>query len=140
MVIAVDVGYGQIDWNLRNDPRVIVMERVNARSLTAADLPHTIDAAVADLSFISLRLVLPALKDLLPAGGWLVPLVKPQFEVGRFDVGKGGVVRDEAKIRQAVDDIREFSAAIGFDVLGEAESPIRGPKGNREYFLNLVKM
>lgn len=138
-VIAVDVGYGQIDWNLRNDPRVVVMERVNIRSLTAADLPCPIDAAVADLSFISLRLVLPTLKTLLPVGGWLLPLVKPQFEVGRSDVGKGGVVRDEAKIRQAVDDIQDFAAGIGFVVLGQTESPIRGPKGNREFFLNLVK-
>ncbi len=138
-VIAVDVGYGQIDWTLRNDSRVIVIERVNIRSFTTADLPCPIDAAVADLSFISLRLVLPALRDLLPIGGWLVPLVKPQFEVGRADVGKGGVVRHEAKIRKAVDDISEFAAAVGFTVLGEVESPIRGPKGNREFFLNLVK-
>ncbi len=138
-VIAVDVGYGQIHWRLRNDPRVIVMERVNIRSLNVAELPCPIDAAVADLSFISLKLVLPVLKNLLPVHGWLVPLVKPQFEVGRSDVGKGGVVRDEAKIRLAVDGIREFAASVGFDVLHEVESPIKGPKGNREYFLNLVK-
>ncbi|MDQ7785481.1 MAG: TlyA family RNA methyltransferase [Desulfomonilaceae bacterium] len=139
MVIAVDVGYGQIHWNMRCDPRVVVMERVNARSLTVADLPCPIDAAVADLSFISLKLVLPVLRELLPVGGWLLPLIKPQFEVGRSDVGKGGVVRDAAKIRRVVDDLKEFAAGAGFDVLGEVESSIRGPKGNQEYFLNLVK-
>lgn len=138
-VIAVDVGYGQIHWKLRNDPRVIVVERVNIRSLNSAGLPCPVKAAVADLSFISLKLVLPVLKDLLPVGSWLVPLVKPQFEVGRSDVGKGGVVRDDAKIRRAVDHIKEFAASMGFQVLSDVESPIKGPKGNREYFLNLVK-
>jgi 23S rRNA (cytidine1920-2'-O)/16S rRNA (cytidine1409-2'-O)-methyltransferase len=138
-VVAVDVGYGQIHWNLRLDPRVTVMERLNIRTLNSNQLPYLIHAAVADLSFISLKLVLPTLRELLARNGWLIPLIKPQFEVGRFKVGKGGVVRDETKIRQAVADIGQFADSIGFSVLGEVESPIKGPKGNREFFLNLRK-
>lgn len=138
-VVAVDVGYGQIHWELRRDPRVTVIERTNIRSMTAAMLPHPVDAAVADLSFISLKKVLQPIRELLPASGWLIPLVKPQFEVGRSEVGKGGVVRDEAAIRSAVAGIKEFAEANGFLILGESESPIRGPRGNHEFFLHLVK-
>ncbi len=138
-VIAVDVGYGQLDWKLRNDPRVSVMERTNFRLLDPRRLPHAVDAAVADLSFISLRLVLPKFRETLPEGAWLVPLVKPQFEVGRFAVGKGGVVRDSGSIRAAVDGVRNFAELCGFDVVGEIESPIRGPKGNREFLLHLSR-
>lgn len=138
-VIAVDVGYGQLDWKLRNDPRVTVLERTNIRYLEPESLPHPIDAAVADLSFISLRLVLPRLSEFLPRGGWAVVLVKPQFEVGRGQVGKGGVVRDPEKIRGAVEGIRVFAGECGFLVLGEIESPITGPKGNREFLLHLQK-
>jgi len=138
-VIAVDVGYGQFDWSLRTDPRVTVLERTNIRFLDPSALPCAIDAAVADLSFISLKLVLPRLREFLPFGGWLVVLVKPQFEVGREDVGKGGVVRDPEKIRRAVDGIRQFASENGFKVLGEVESPIKGPKGNREFLLHLGK-
>jgi len=138
-VIAVDVGYGQFDWRLRNDPRVILLERTNIRFLDPAILPFPVDAAVADLSFISLRLVLGRLHDILAPGGWLLPLVKPQFEVGRADVGKGGVVRDMRKIESAVQSVKAFAAQRGFLVLGELESPIRGAKGNREFFLFLSK-
>lgn len=138
-VIALDVGYGQLAWRLREDPRVTVMERTNVRFLDRESLPHPIDAAVADLSFISLKLVLPALVKLLPEHGLLVALVKPQFEVGRSDVGKGGVVRDYEKMRAAVEGIKEFAEICGFIVRGESESPIRGPKGNREFFLHLEK-
>lgn len=138
-VIAVDVGYGQFDWRLRTDPRVTLLERTNIRFLDSFSLPCAIDAAVADLSFISLKLVLPRLGDFLPSGGWLVVLVKPQFEVGRDDVGKGGVVRDPDKIRKAVDGIKQFASENGFEVLGELESPIKGPKGNREFLLHLIK-
>jgi len=138
-VIAIDVGYGQLDWKLRSDPRVYVLERTNVRFLDPLSLPHPPDAAVADLSFISLKLVLPKFRELLPEGGWLVPLVKPQFEVGRFEVGRGGVVRDPEKMRAAVHGIRTFAEQCGFDVLGETESPIRGPKGNREFLLHLVR-
>jgi 23S rRNA (cytidine1920-2'-O)/16S rRNA (cytidine1409-2'-O)-methyltransferase len=136
-IIAVDVGYGQLHWKLRNDPRVTVLERTNIRFLEKASLPHTVDAAVADLSFISLKLVLPKFRELLPEGGWFVPLVKPQFEAGRADVGKGGVVRDAAKIRAAVESVKTFAETCGFHVLAEMESPIKGPKGNREFFLHL---
>lgn len=136
-VVAVDVGYGQFHWTLRGDPRVILLERTNIRFLAPASMPCPVEAAVADLSFISLKIVLPNLREILPPGGWLVALVKPQFEVGRSDVGKGGVVKDTAKIKAAVEGIKVFARDCGFDVLGETESPIKGPKGNREFFLHL---
>lgn len=136
-IIAIDVGYGQLHWKLRNDPRVTVMERTNIRFLEIDALPYPVDAAVADLSFISLKLILPKFKEILPVGGWLVPLVKPQFEAGRADVGKGGVVRDLGKVRAAVDSVKSFAEACGFEVLAEMESPIKGPKGNREFLLHL---
>lgn len=137
-VIAVDVGYGQFDWVLRNDPRVTLLERTNIRLLDPNTLPRPVDAAVADLSFISLRLILPTFAEVLPRGGWLIALVKPQFEVGRADVGKGGVVRDPVKVRSAVDNVKDAALRAGFAAVGEIESPIRGPKGNRELFLHLV--
>ncbi len=138
-VIAVDVGYGQFDWELRKDPRVTLLERTNFRYLDPASLSHPVDGAVADLSFISLTLVLPKFYEILPLGGWLIPLVKPQFEVGRADVGKGGVVRDEQKIRAAVEKVKSSAQRCAFQVLGELESPIRGPKGNHEIFIYLIK-
>lgn len=138
-VLAVDVGYGQLDWTLRNDPRVTLMERTNVRFLDCSRLPFSVDAAVADLSFISLKLILAKLANMIPSGGWIVPLVKPQFEVGREDVGKGGVVRDSEKIKLAVTSIKTFARDCGLEVLGELESPITGPKGNREFFLHLRK-
>lgn len=138
-VIAVDVGYGQFSWKLRTDPRVIPIERTNVRHLKPADLPHPVDAAVADLSFISLRVVLPVFYNLLPEGAWFIPLVKPQFEVGKGEVGKGGVVRDPDKIRLALDAVVKSAVDCGFTVTGEKESPITGPKGNREFLLCLEK-
>jgi 23S rRNA (cytidine1920-2'-O)/16S rRNA (cytidine1409-2'-O)-methyltransferase len=138
-VIAIDVGYGQFDWQLRNDPRVTLIERTNIRFLDPNSLPYPVDAAVADLSFISLTLVLPKFAEILPLDGWLIPLVKPQFEVGRADVGKGGVVRDEEKIKDAVEKVKRYAEQCAFEVLGELESPLRGPKGNREFFLHLKK-
>jgi 23S rRNA (cytidine1920-2'-O)/16S rRNA (cytidine1409-2'-O)-methyltransferase len=136
-VIAVDVGYGQLDWRLRNDPRVVVMERKNIRLMDKQALPGPVDAAVADLSFISLKLVLPRLWDLIPPGAWIIALVKPQFEVGRGEVGKGGVVREVQKIRAAVESVKVFSRECGFQTLGELESPIKGPKGNQEVLIYL---
>ncbi len=138
-VLAVDVGYGQLDWKLRTDSRVILMERTNIRLLDPASLPFPVDAAVADLSFISLKLILPVLAKLIPPSAWVVPLVKPQFEVGREDVGKGGVVRDVEKITTAVNGIRAFAETCDFKVVAQIESPITGPKGNREFLLHLVK-
>jgi 23S rRNA (cytidine1920-2'-O)/16S rRNA (cytidine1409-2'-O)-methyltransferase len=136
-VYAVDVGYGQLHPKLRGDPRVVVRERENARALTAEALGGPVDLVTGDLSFISLRLVLPAVKALLANGGEAVLLVKPQFEVGKGEVGKGGVVRDEAKRRGALDAIVDAARALGFEVLGHAESPIEGPAGNREWLLGL---
>jgi 23S rRNA (cytidine1920-2'-O)/16S rRNA (cytidine1409-2'-O)-methyltransferase len=136
-VIAVDVGYGQLDPKLRADPRVIVKERTHARDLRALDLPRPLALVTADLSFISLRLVLPKLAELAPAADWLL-LVKPQFEVGRERVGKGGVVRDDALRAAAADAVRDAAAALGFAEAGRADSRVAGPKGNREIFLLLV--
>jgi 23S rRNA (cytidine1920-2'-O)/16S rRNA (cytidine1409-2'-O)-methyltransferase len=134
-VHAVDVGYGQLHPRLRGDPRVAVRERENARLLTAEALGERVELVTGDLSFISLRLVLPAVKAILKPGGDAILLVKPQFEVGKGEVGKGGVVRDDAKRRAALDGIAEAARALGFEVLGSAESPIEGPAGNREWLL-----
>ncbi len=136
-VYAVDVGYGQLHPRLRADPRVVVRERENARALTAEALGEPVDLVVGDLSFISLRLVLPAVRRLLRPGGLAVLLVKPQFEVGKGEVGRGGVVRDEAKRRAALEGVAEAARGLGFEVLGHAESPIEGPAGNREWLLGL---
>jgi 23S rRNA (cytidine1920-2'-O)/16S rRNA (cytidine1409-2'-O)-methyltransferase len=138
-VHAVDVGYGQLHPRLRGDPRVVVHERVNARFLEAGALGEDVDLVVGDLSFISLRLVLPAVRALLRPGGWAVLLVKPQFEVGKGEVGKGGVVRDDAKRREALATVEGAARALGFEVLGHAESPVAGPAGNREWLLALQR-
>ncbi len=137
-VVCVDVGYGQLDWKLRNDPRVYLMEHTNIRYLEKRLLPVELDAAVADLSFISLTLVLPVIRDLLRPGSWFLPLVKPQFEVGKGRVGKGGVVRNVEYLAQALETVKSAAVNAGFSVLGQVESSIRGPKGNREFFLHLV--
>ncbi len=131
-VIALDVGRGQLDWGLRTDPRVVVMEGVNARHLGDGDLPFGVDLATVDVSFISLRLVVPALLPHLRPGGWLVCLVKPQFEAGREEVGKGGVVRDEAVRRRVVDDVVGALNRLGVELVGVVPSPVRGQKGNLE--------
>src|SRR2546425_12898578 len=134
-VIAVDVGYGQLAWSLRQDPRVTVLERVNIRHLDR--LPVPADLAVIDVSFISLRLVLPRAGELLSPPGDVVALVKPQFEVGKGAVGKGGVVRDPDQHRQVLSEIRKFAEGAGYEVAGEIPSPILGAKGNREFLLHL---
>jgi 23S rRNA (cytidine1920-2'-O)/16S rRNA (cytidine1409-2'-O)-methyltransferase len=132
-VHAVDVGYGQLHPRLRADPRVVVHERVNARELR---LPEACGAAVADLSFISLRLVLPALAAALrPADAWACVLVKPQFEAGRAEVGKGGVVRDPAVHARVVREISEEFQRLGFQLVGSVESPVLGPAGNHEFLV-----
>lgn len=132
-VYAVDVGYGQLAWKLRSDPRVVCMERTNVRYLTPAEIPEPLDFGSADLSFISLKLVLPALHTLMKPEGKLVCLVKPQFEAGREKVGKKGVVRDPAVHREVLEQFLENAAEAGFTVLGMDFSPIRGPEGNIEY-------
>jgi 23S rRNA (cytidine1920-2'-O)/16S rRNA (cytidine1409-2'-O)-methyltransferase len=138
-VIAVDVGYGQLAWSLRGDPRVTVRERLNVRHLTAPDLPAVPDLAVVDVSFISLRLVLPAIAAVLAPGGVIVALVKPQFEVGKGEVGGGGVVRDPAQHAAVVAAVRTCGEGLGLIYLGECPSTLLGPKGNREFFLWLRK-
>jgi 23S rRNA (cytidine1920-2'-O)/16S rRNA (cytidine1409-2'-O)-methyltransferase len=134
-VIALDVGYGQLDWALRRDPRVTVLDRTNVRTLE--HLPHDADLAVVDVSFISLRLVLPAVARLLSPPKEIVALVKPQFEVGRGRVGKGGIVKDPLEHRRVLSELKEFAREIGYSVVSETESPILGAKGNREFFLHL---
>ena len=138
-VYAIDVGYGQLAWSLRSDPRVVVIERENVRNMDLALVPEPCDLAVIDTSFISLTLVLPRVKELLrpPAGKPIVALVKPQFEVGRDQVGKGGVVRDEAARRGAVDKVLSWAVENGFTAHEDVESPITGPAGNVEYLLLL---
>ena len=132
-VYAVDVGYGQLAWSLRSDERVTVMERTNARSLTPDMFPEQMDLAVMDMSFISLRLVLPAVRSLLTESGQAVCLVKPQFEAGREKVGKKGVVRDPEVHREVLEDFVASANGLGFAVAGLDFSPVRGPEGNIEY-------
>jgi 23S rRNA (cytidine1920-2'-O)/16S rRNA (cytidine1409-2'-O)-methyltransferase len=134
-VVAVDVAYGELAWSLRNDERVTVLERVNARALTPADLPYAPDLIVADLSFISLTKVLGALLACAAGTFDALVMVKPQFEVGRERVGRGGVVRDAALRREAVAAVAEAASGLGAAVLGFASSALPGPKGNRETFL-----
>jgi 23S rRNA (cytidine1920-2'-O)/16S rRNA (cytidine1409-2'-O)-methyltransferase len=138
-VYAIDVGYGQLAWSLRSDPRVVTIERTNVRNMDLALVPEPADIAVIDVSFISLTLVLPRVRELLqpPPGKPIVALVKPQFEVGREHVGKGGVVRDEEARRGAVTKVRDWANANGFVAGDDVESPITGPAGNVEYLLLL---
>jgi 23S rRNA (cytidine1920-2'-O)/16S rRNA (cytidine1409-2'-O)-methyltransferase len=138
-VYALDVGYGQLAWELRGDGRVVTLERTNIRHAKKADFPHDIDGVVIDVSFISLRLVLPVVRDITGPSGFVIALIKPQFEVGRHDVGKGGVVRDPAKHERVVGDIADFARSIGFSVTGTIESPLLGPKGNKEFLIYLRK-
>jgi 23S rRNA (cytidine1920-2'-O)/16S rRNA (cytidine1409-2'-O)-methyltransferase len=134
-VVAADVGYGQLVWRLRNDERVTVLDRVNARGLTTEMIGGPVDLIVADLSFISLRLVLPALAGCLRAGGDLVPMVKPQFEVGRCRLGAGGVVRNPELRIEAVIGVVSAAGKCGLTLRGVVASPLPGPAGNVEYFL-----
>lgn len=138
-VVAVDVGYGQLAWSLRTDPRVINLERTNIRNLRSEDLQETPDLAVIDASFISLSIVLPATLSLLTSSAVIVALIKPQFEVGKGAVGKGGVVRDADLHEQVVVKIRTLAEELGCQVIGVTESPILGPKGNKEFLICLQK-
>ena len=138
-VYAVDVGYGQLAWSLRTDARVTVMERTNARNLTPDMFPESMDMAVMDLSFISIRLILPAVHALLKPEGECVCLIKPQFEAGRADVGKKGVVRDRAVHERVLNEMLEFFPAAGYTLTGLDYSPIREPEGNIEYLAHLKR-
>lgn len=135
-VYAVDVGHGQLAWKLRQDPRVVVMEKTNARHLTAADIPDPLDLVVCDASFIGLEVVLPAAMALTRPGARLVALIKPQFEVGKGRVGKGGVVRDPALHDEVCERIRAWIGSLpGWEVVGLTDSPILGPEGNKEFLI-----
>lgn len=134
-VYAVDVGYGQLAWSLREDPRVVVLERVNIRELEPSQIPEPCVVLVIDVSFISLTLVLPAAQRFLAPGARLVALVKPQFEVGRERVGKGGIVRDESARRDALERVVQCASALGWEDVQTMDSPILGAKGNHEYLM-----
>ena len=141
-VVALDVGHGQLDWKIRNDPRVEVIERKNARSLTIADLPPGLapfQIVTIDVSFISLRLILPTVPALVEVGADIIALVKPQFEAGRAEVGKGGIVRDPSVHARVVEEVVAAADALGLRRAGTTESPIAGMEGNREYLIHLQK-
>jgi 23S rRNA (cytidine1920-2'-O)/16S rRNA (cytidine1409-2'-O)-methyltransferase len=136
-VYCVDVGQGQLDWKIASDPRVRVLDKTNIRLAGPDLLPERVDVIVIDVSFISLRLVLPALRPLAKPGAPIIALVKPQFEVGRADVGKGGIVRDEAARARALREVREAALGLGYRVGPDTTSPITGGKGNVEFLLEL---
>jgi 23S rRNA (cytidine1920-2'-O)/16S rRNA (cytidine1409-2'-O)-methyltransferase len=136
-IIAVDVGYGQLAWSLRKDPRVLVLERTNIRHLSTLEIEDTIDGAVIDTSFISLRIAVPATLKHLKKESFLLALIKPQFEAGKDMVGKGGIVRDSVLQKTIINDLIAFFSQLGLTVCWTFESPIKGAKGNREFFVYL---
>ena len=138
-VFAVEVGYGQLAWKLQQDPRVVNLERTNIRYLDREEIGAPVDLIVVDTSFISVEKFLPRLCGMVKEGGDVVVLIKPQFEVGRGEVGKGGVVRNPEKHRQVIDRMRQWAEGIGLRTRGVVESPLQGPKGNREFFIHWVK-
>ena len=137
-VVAVDVGYGQIAWKLRQDPRVTILERTNIRYLTVEKVPFPVDLAVIDVSFISLKIVVPAIRNFLKVDATVVTLIKPQFEVGRDRVGKGGVVKNPALHEEVIQSLSQFFETGGFRVHGVIPSPITGPKGNKEFLCHMT--
>ncbi|MGM0452761.1 MAG: TlyA family RNA methyltransferase [Thermodesulfobacteriota bacterium] len=136
-VTAVDVGYGQLAWQLRQDPRVTVIERTNIRYMSESDLPCPFDLITIDVSFISLKIVIPVIRDFLAPGGKIVALIKPQFEAGKHQVGKGGVVRDPALHESIIDALKTFFQDCGLTCGPVTPSPIQGPKGNTEFIILL---
>ncbi|GAB4489070.1 MAG: TlyA family rRNA (cytidine-2'-O)-methyltransferase [Thermodesulfovibrionales bacterium] len=136
-VYAVDVGYGQFDWTLRSDPRVVLMEKTNIRHLPREAVPESVDLVVIDVSFISLEKVLPKALEFLAARGEIIALIKPQFEVGRGMVDKGGIVRDGEQHRAVTERIAAFAGSLGLTVAGIMQSPVLGQKGNREFLIHL---
>ncbi len=136
-VFAIDVGYGQLDWKIRSDPRVVVMERTNIRYVTPEELGEPLDLSVIDVSFISLKIVLPTIKTLLKPTGQVLCLIKPQFEAGKEKVGKKGVVRDPATHQEVLDSFVELADALDFKILGLTFSPVKGPEGNIEFLGHL---
>ena len=138
-VFAIDVGYGQLDWKIRSDPRVVVMERTNIRYVTREQLGEPLDLSVIDVSFISLKIVLPTIKELLKENGQVLCLIKPQFEAGRNKVGKKGVVRDQETHKEVLDDFVALAHSLDFTILGLTFSPVKGPEGNIEFLGHLTK-
>lgn len=138
-VYALDVGYGQLAWKLRQDPRVVIRERCNIRKATSADIPEAVDVVVIDVSFISLAIVVPAALRFTRPDADLIALIKPQFEAGRDKVGKGGIVRDEAVHREVLDRLQRSFESMGLRVQGVIPSPVRGAKGNREFLMHAVR-
>jgi 23S rRNA (cytidine1920-2'-O)/16S rRNA (cytidine1409-2'-O)-methyltransferase len=138
-VYTIDVGYGQLAWKLQRDPRVINLERRNIRYLQREEIQEEIDLILVDTSFISVEKFFPSLLKFLKEGGTILSLIKPQFEVGKGEVGKGGVVRDGSLHQKVIDRISKFSREIGLRVVGVTESPLLGPKGNKEFFIYLKK-
>ena len=137
-VFAIDVGYGQLDWKIRSDPRVVVMERTNIRYVTPDQLGEPLDLSVIDVSFISLKIVLPAIKELLKPTGQVLCLIKPQFEAGKEKVGKKGVVRDKAVHQEVLDNFVALADELNFTILGLTFSPVKGPAGNIEFLAHLT--
>ena len=137
-VFAIDVGYGQLDWKIRSDPRVVVMERTNIRYVTPDQLGEPLDLSVIDVSFISLKIVLPAIKELLKEDGQVLCLIKPQFEAGKEKVGKKGVVRDKETHKEVLDNFVALAAELNFTILGLTFSPVKGPEGNIEFLGHLT--
>jgi len=138
-VFAIDVGYGQLDWKIRSDPRVVVMERTNIRYVTQEQLGEPLDLSVIDVSFISLKIVLPTIKELLKENGQVLCLIKPQFEAGRNKVGKKGVVRDPETHKEVLNDFVALAHSLDFTILGLTFSPVKGPEGNIEFLGHLTK-
>ncbi len=138
-VVAVDVGYGQFHWKLRQDPRVVLLEKTNIRNLAPGMVKEELEGAVIDVSFISLKLVLPAVSPLLKQHAFVIALVKPQFEVGKGHVGKGGVVRDSNQHQEVQDSLCAFFTELGWKVEGQIPSPVLGPKGNKEFLVYLTR-
>lgn len=137
-VFAIDVGYGQLDWKIRSDPRVVVMERTNVRYVTPEQLGEPLDLSVIDVSFISLRIVLPVIKTFLKDSGQVLCLIKPQFEAGKDKVGKKGVVREPETHKEVLDQFVVLAKEIGFTILGLTFSPVKGPEGNIEFLAHLT--
>jgi 23S rRNA (cytidine1920-2'-O)/16S rRNA (cytidine1409-2'-O)-methyltransferase len=138
IVYALDVGYGQLDWKLRQDPRVVVMERINARYLKPNDVGQLVDIVTIDVSFISLTKIIPAALELLKPGATLIALIKPQFEVEKGEVGKGGIVKEESKHKRVVDKIILLLEGLGCKILGVIPSPLLGADGNKEFLISAL--
>jgi 23S rRNA (cytidine1920-2'-O)/16S rRNA (cytidine1409-2'-O)-methyltransferase len=137
-VFAIDVGYGQLDWKIRSDPRVVVMERTNVRYVTPEQLGEPLDLSVVDVSFISLKIVLPVIKTFLKTTGQVLCLIKPQFEAGKDKVGKKGVVREPETHKEVLDDFVALANELDFKILGLTFSPVKGPEGNIEFLGHLT--